>query len=88
MDMDESIPEVTEALVEPFDPEAAEAQPITIPPQVIISTLRGEIASLNDQRLDLLTQVQWLSTIVRAMQEQLDRVAAHAHDGDEADHTH
>lgn len=81
MDMADA-PEVTEALAEPFDPEKAAQQPlvIEIPPQVMIDTLRGEIANLNDQRLNLQTQVNWLSTMVQVMKAQIDGVVPHVHE--------
>ena len=63
----------------PVDPNAP--QQIVVPPEIIINTLRGEVANLNDQRINLSSQLQWLQTIVAAQEEQLRQLnAGHTHE--------
>lgn len=65
-----------------------ETKGIEVPSNVMIDSLRNEIAKLNDQRIQLVTTIDWQNQVIEALKHQIEHLSGHDHDHEEATHDH
>lgn len=60
-----------------------EIKSVEVPSNVMIDSLRNEVARLNDQRIQLVTTIDWQNQVIEALKHQLDHLAGHEHTHEE-----
>lgn len=65
----------------------SEVTGIEVPSNVMIDSLRNEIARLNDQRIQLVTTIEWQNQVIDALKHQIDHLGGHDHDHDHPETT-
>lgn len=61
-----------------------------VPLNIVVDNLRNEVARLNDERLAVISKLQFQAQIIEALQHQLQHAAgeSHGHGGEESPHDH
>jgi hypothetical protein len=53
---------------------------IEVPPNIMIDSLRNEVARLNDQRIQFVTTIEWQNQVIEALKHQLEHAENVSHE--------